>query len=253
MSVSRSKPLDKLSRVRPLNSIFHPALFCSLLGQFAIHLGTMVFAVHTAKKHLPPDYTPDLDGLFKPGILNTVVFLVSGVQQVTVFFVNLQGRPFMTGVTENRPLLYSLVATFILTFMFASETVPGLNRYFQLVPFPDEGFRTFILTILAMDLIATFTLDRFMKFCFAREILIAGWEETTMKDAFSLGKTFAVIGLLMYSFMGNSEQWDVLLEMEMNMTMNATDEVDVMGGLEQCVGAACETFQASAEAIRDEF
>lgn len=214
MSVSRSKPLDKLSSVRPLNSIFHPALFCSLLGQFAIHLGTMVLAVHTAKKHLPPDYEPELDGQFKPGILNTVVFLVSSVQQVTVFFVNLQGRPFMTGVTENKPLLWSLAATFILTFMFASETVPGLNRYFQLVSFPDEAFRTFILTILAMDLVATFVLDRCMKFLFCRDILIAGFENTSRQDIFSLLKTFAMIGMLMHFLMGNSTSWDILIEME---------------------------------------
>jgi len=53
--------------------------------------------------------------------------LVSGVQQVTVFVVNLQGRPFMTGVTENRPLLWSLMMTFVLVFMFASESVPAMN------------------------------------------------------------------------------------------------------------------------------
>ena len=254
MSVSRSKPLDKLSTVRPLNSIFHPALFCSLLGQFGVHLFTMVFAVQTAKKHLPPDYEPDLDGQFQPGILNTVVFLISSVQQVTVFFVNLQGRPFMTGVTENRPLLWSLASTFILTFMFASETVPGLNRYFQLVPFPDESFRNFILTILGLDLLATFVLDRAMKFIFCREILAAGWENTSMSDVFSFVKTFGIIGFLMYSLMGNSEQWDILLEMEQNMTMNMTEGIDGLAeGAEQCVGAACEAVQATADAMRDEF
>jgi cation-transporting ATPase 13A1 len=119
MSVSRSKPLNKLSRVRPLNSIFHPALFCSLLGQFAIHITTMVLAARLAKQNLGPDYAPDLDGHFQPGILNTVVFLVNSVQQVTVYAVNLQGRPFMTGLSENRSLLWSLAGTFILTFMFA--------------------------------------------------------------------------------------------------------------------------------------
>ena len=53
MSVSRSKPLDRLSRVRPLISIFHPALFISLLGQFAVHMTTMMIAVYYAKQHLP--------------------------------------------------------------------------------------------------------------------------------------------------------------------------------------------------------
>lgn len=248
MSVSRSKPLDKLSRVRPLTSIFHPALFISLLGQFSIHLTTMLVAVYNAKKHLPPDYEPDLDGRFKPGILNTVVFLVSSVQQVTVFVVNLQGRPFMTGVTENTPLLWSLVSTFLLTFMFASETVPGLNRYFQLVSFPDEAFRDFILTILAMDLGACFVWDRLMKFSFARDILYASFEGTSKKDVFTLVRTFVIIGILMYSFMGNSESWDLLIEMEMNLTaaLNETES-----------GGAWETLQTvaneSVQAVRDEF
>ena len=255
MSVSRSRPLDKLSSVRPLTSIFHPALFCSLLAQFAVHLGTLYAAVSTAKSHLPPDYDAELDGTFKPGILNTVVFLVSSVQQVTVFFVNLQGRPFMTGVTENRPLLWSLTATFVLTFMFASESVPGLNRYFQLVPFPDEGFRNFILTILAMDLVATFLLDRLMKFIFCRDILIAGFAETSMKDVWSLLKTFAFIGFIMHAFMGNSDQWDLMLELDRNATLNMTDESDIdvaTSVLEACVGAACESVQAVSDAVREE-
>lgn len=33
ITISRSKPIDKLSPVRPLTSIFHPALFLSILGQ----------------------------------------------------------------------------------------------------------------------------------------------------------------------------------------------------------------------------
>merc|ERR1712238_394754 len=76
MSVSRSKPLDRLSNVRPLTSIFHPAMFISLLGQFAVHLATMYTATREAKKHMPEDFKVNLDGEFTPGILNSVVFLV---------------------------------------------------------------------------------------------------------------------------------------------------------------------------------
>merc|ERR1712137_1197249 len=103
----------------------------------------MIYAITQAKAYRDDDHVVDLDGEFKPSLLNSVVFLVSCVQQVAVFVVNLQGRPFMTGLTENRPLLYSLIATFILTFMFASETVPSLNKYMQLVPFPSDDFRNF--------------------------------------------------------------------------------------------------------------
>lgn len=244
MSVSRSKPLDKLSKVRPLSSIFHPASFISLLGQFAIHLVTMVVAVRAAKTYLPPDYQAELDGQFKPGILNTVVFLVSNVQQVTVFFVNLQGRPFMTGITENRPLLWSLAGTFILTFMFASESVPEMNRYFQLVPFPDEGFRSFILIILVMDLVGTFAFDRLMKFFFARDILIASVQGTRAKDVMALVRTFAIIGFLMYQFLGNKEQWDELIAME-EALMNGINATNAT----QCGGGVCEVLNATAKAV----
>ena len=259
MSVSRSKPLDKLSRVRPLTSIFHPALFISLLGQFAIHLATMVLAVGAAKRHLPPDHEVELDGEFKPGILNTVVFLVSNVQQVTVFVVNLQGRPFMTGLTENRPLLWSLLATFILTFMFAGESVPGLNKYFQLVPFPDDIFRDFILRILVIDVVASFVLDRAMKFIFCPKILFASVEGTTLTDVMKLGRTVAVIGFLMYTFLGNDEQWEELLreearlaELAANETAGNTTAEAIAVAAEACVGAACDAAMVAAGA-NDEF
>jgi len=263
MSVSRSKPLDRLSKVRPLTSIFHPSLFISLLGQFAIHLATMVIAVQRAKGHLEPDYEPNLDGTFKPGILNTVVFLVSGVQQVTVFVVNLQGRPFMTGVTENRPLLYSLLMTFILVFMFASESVPAMNRYFQLIPFPDEATRDFIVTILVIDLVATYSFDILMKFIFARDILIASFKETTWSDIFKIARTFAFICFLMYTFLGSDEQWEemerVMAELDVNYGFeNATDPVEgAADTIKDCVGDVCEAVAGVVEnitnAIHDEF
>lgn len=260
MSVSRSKPLDKLSKVKPLTSIFHPALFLSLLGQFCIHLFTMIVATQAAKNELPPDYVADLDGIFKPGILNTVVFLVSNVQQVTVFVVNLQGRPFMTGLTENRPLLWSLLATFILTFMFASETVPGLNKYFQLVPFPDDAFRDFILKILLVDVTVSFCFDRLMKFIFCPKILFASVEGTSVYDVMRLGRTIAVIGFLMFTFLGNDDQWEELLleearlaELALNETAdNDTIAEAVVEGAKACVGAACNAA-ATATGVHDEF
>jgi cation-transporting ATPase 13A1 len=258
MSVSRAKPLDKLSSVKPLTSIFHPSLFLSLLGQFGVHLVTMMWAVHRAKQYLDPDHKVDLDGEFKPGILNSVVFLVSNVQQVTVFVVNLQGRPFMTGLTENRPLLWSLLATFILTFMFASETVPGLNKYFQLVPFPSDEFRDFILKILVGDVAISFLFDRAMKALFCPQILRASVEGTTMNDVWHLCRTIIVIGFLMNMFLGNSEQWEELLEQERLAALNDTDVngEDLKTALNHvvnaCVGSHCNDDLNSVQ-LSDEF
>ncbi|KAL3924764.1 MAG: hypothetical protein SGILL_000846 [Bacillariaceae sp.] len=224
-------------------------------------LSTMMTAVHFAKQNLPPDHEVDLDGQFQPGILNTVVFLVSNVQQVTVFVVNLQGRPFMTGLTENRPLLWSLVCTFILTFMFASESVPSLNRYFQLVPFPDETFRDFILKLLVGDVCATFLWDRFMKFLFCPNILFASLKGTTVSDVLGLGRTIGVIFFVMYTFLGNEDTWDELMlqegrleELGINGT-NITNATDVLDNVTECVGEGCATVlnESLAAAAHDEF
>jgi len=260
MSVSRSQPLDRLSAVRPLTSIFHPAMFLSLLGQFSIHMTTMVLAVRSAKALLADDHKVDLDGTFKPGLLNTVVFLVSNVQQVTVFVVNLQGRPFMTGLTENRPLLWSLLATFILTFMFASETVPKLNKYFQLVPFPDEVFRDWILKILVIDVAGSFLLDRLLKFIFCPHILLASVKGTTLRDVLGVVRTFVVIGFFMYAFLGNEDQWDQLMmsegrfeELGINVTdMNMTNAT-VESVIKNMAAAVDAVVSAAGDGAADEF
>uniref|UniRef100_A0A7S2NT13 P-type ATPase A domain-containing protein n=1 Tax=Leptocylindrus danicus TaxID=163516 RepID=A0A7S2NT13_9STRA len=243
MSVSRSKPLNQLSPVRPLTSIFHPSLFCSLLLQFVVHLSTMIYAITQAKAYRDDDHVVDLDGEFKPSLLNSVVFLVSCVQQVAVFVVNLQGRPFMTGLTENRPLLWSLIATFVLVFMFASESVPSLNKYMQLVPFPDEDFRNFILTILAADVISCLVLDRLMKLIFAPKILWASMQGTTAKDVMAIARTIGIILAVIYMLVGDNEQWEELMREEGRLDElgeNVTDAVaDVVADVvaETVVGA----------------
>ncbi|CAM9823752.1 unnamed protein product, partial [Sphacelaria rigidula] len=198
VTISRSKPLDKLSCVRPITSFFHPALFFSILGQFALHMGCMVYAVARSKEHLDDDYHPDLDGEFAPNMINSVVFLVGAVQQVSVFVVNLKGRPFMGGLSQNRPLLYSLAATFALTFMAASETIPRLNKWLQLEPLPDDSFRNAMLIVLVLDIVAAFIWDRLMLLFFAPKILMASFEDTTWKDAINYLRVMSICAVVIY-------------------------------------------------------
>jgi manganese-transporting P-type ATPase len=95
---------------------------------------------------------------------------------VSVFVVNLKGPPFMSGLNDNSPLLYSLAITFVLTFVLATEMIPQLNKFLQLVPFPTPGFRNFVLTILAADIGCAFMWDRLMTFIFAPRVLRASLE-----------------------------------------------------------------------------
>ncbi len=200
ITISFTKPLKDLSSVRPFTSVFHPALFSSMVGQFCLHLGTMMYAVKRSKEYLPADFDPDLEGEFKPNIINGVVFLVGSVQEVSVFVCNVKGPPFMSSLMENRPLLYSLAASFALVFMCASETIPRLNKWLQLEPFPDSAFRTEILVCLGLDVGAALVWDRLMLLVFAPKVFYASFEGLSTKHMFQVIKVVFVCGVLIWWF-----------------------------------------------------
>jgi manganese-transporting P-type ATPase len=213
VTISRSKPLDQLSPVRPLKSIFHPSLFISLLGQFAMHILTMYLLVKEAKTYLPSDYSINLDKEFKPNAVNSVVFLVTAVQQVSVFVVNLKGPPFMGGLTENTPLLWSLVITFVGTFLCASESIPQLNSGLQLEPFPSVAFRNTVLVFLTMDVICAFLWDRLLLGIFAYPVLKASLESTTRKEMIAIARVILIVSALVY-WLATQDYTELMAELE---------------------------------------
>eukprot|EP00928_Gymnodinium_smaydae_P014577 TRINITY_DN15366_c1_g1_i1.p1 TRINITY_DN15366_c1_g1~~TRINITY_DN15366_c1_g1_i1.p1 ORF type:complete len:1530 (-),score=419.39 TRINITY_DN15366_c1_g1_i1:49-4638(-) len=63
IAFSYARPCDKMHPVRPLRSLFHPAVFVSLFGQAAIHLGCLVFATSMAREAMDPNSEVRKDGL----------------------------------------------------------------------------------------------------------------------------------------------------------------------------------------------
>merc|ERR1719359_957612 len=49
LAFSFARPVDRMHKVRPISSVFHPSAFLSMLGQLAIHLGCMVYIAGLAK------------------------------------------------------------------------------------------------------------------------------------------------------------------------------------------------------------
>ena len=181
--ISRGTPPATLSSKRPTSNLFHPSTVISIILQMAVHMASIVVAVSMAKESSPPmvltnsaitnstnstgtDEIIDGDSPFAPSLLNSVVFLVSCAMQVSSFAVNHRGRPFMQGLTENRGLLFCLLALSGITWISALEVSPEWNSFFELVPFPTAEFRWMMIAIMAFDCVGAWVLDRLICLAF---------------------------------------------------------------------------------------
>ena len=196
IAFSFAKPLDRLSHVLPLSSIFHPALILSVLGQLLIHASCMLYALRLARAHMGEAEVREViklqkqaDKLYeagdeeaaskahKPNLLNTVVWLVETAQQVAVMLVNYKGRPWMKGATENPGLLYSLALCVAGVVVAAWELVPQLNEYLGLIALPSDEARYELLALLAVTLLGSFVWDRLCLAIFAPRLFAAQLKE----------------------------------------------------------------------------
>ena len=73
--VSRAKPLEDLSEARPFSSLFMPGVAFSILGQFAVHLASLITITSAAQQFDRSDEDKNPEGEFKPNVLNSCVYL----------------------------------------------------------------------------------------------------------------------------------------------------------------------------------
>ena len=243
LAFSYSTPIDKMSPVRPIKSLFHPAIFISMLGQAVIHLVCMVYAVRLATETMgpkklaevvafnkavragedvstgDPDEEPDpwaeMASLwakpFMPNLMNTVIFLVETAQIMAILLVNYKGRPWMKGVIENHALCLSLFITIAALIVCAWGVSPQLNTLIHLEEFPDDAFRWQVIALVMVSLFGTFIWDRIITSIFAPEIFKAMMDEakqTSIADVVPVFTTmFKVIAGVSIFASGNPIIW----------------------------------------------
>ncbi len=162
--LTRSQPISKLSSKRPQPNILNLYLLSSVLLQFGIHIFTLVNVMSEANRYSFP-HKISHKAEFSPSIVNTAVYLLSLVMQVSTFVVNYQGRPFRESLMENKNLRNSLLAVSGIAIFAALEVMPEFNEWLQLVPMP-PSFQYKLISLLCLDFFGCLIAERTAHFLF---------------------------------------------------------------------------------------
>ncbi|RAR09727.1 cation-transporting ATPase 4 [Stemphylium lycopersici] len=159
LSISRAKTVEALSKERPQHNIFNTYIIGSVLGQFAIHIITLIYVSQYVQRVEPKDPNPDLEKEFEPSLLNSAIYLLQLIQQISTFAINYQGRPFRESIRENKGMYWGLISVSGVAFSCATEFIPELNEKLKLVPFTTD-FKVMITSIMAFDFIACYIIEK---------------------------------------------------------------------------------------------
>jgi cation-transporting ATPase 13A1 len=165
LSISKGTPIQKLSKKRPQNGIFNIYIMGSILGQFAVHIVTLIYITGEIYKLEPREPQVDLEKEFKPSLLNTGIFLLQLAQQVSTFAVNYQGQPFKESIKDNKGMYYGLLSVSALALAGSTEFLPELNEAMKFVPM-STVFKTKLTLTLILDLGVSWAIELVLKYFF---------------------------------------------------------------------------------------
>ncbi|GFE55549.1 cation-transporting ATPase [Babesia ovis] len=159
MSLSRSKPAQTQSTKRPEESIFKRSNFTSFVLQCCLHVAVIMRLWSLGKSGRSPDYVSNLDMPFEPNLVNTVVFYGCFIVNISGFFANYQGYPYMESLTDNKFVYRPLVIATCFILVLACDICRPLGNYFSLVAMPGHLIRLQVISLLALDLTASFCIE----------------------------------------------------------------------------------------------
>lgn len=108
----------------------------------------------------------DLEKEFEPSLLNSAIYLLQLIQQISTFAINYQGRPFREGIRENRGMYWGLVLVSGVAFSCATEFIPEINEKLKLVPFTSE-FKFMLTSLMVLDFLGCWVIEKGLKWGFS--------------------------------------------------------------------------------------
>ena len=137
-----------------------------MLGQFAIHIVTLIYLSNYVERTEPRKPDVDLEGDFEPSLLNSAVYLLQLIQQISTFAINYQGRPFREGIRENRSMYWGLVGVSLIAFSCSTEFIPEINEKLKLVPFSTD-FKITMTAVMIIDYVGCYIVEKVLKAAFS--------------------------------------------------------------------------------------
>lgn len=95
-------------------------------------------------------------------MLNSAVYLLQLIQQISTFAINYQGRPFREGIRENRSMYWGLVFVSAIAFSCSTEFIPEINTKLRLVPFSTD-FKMTMTAIMLLDYAGCWIVEKVLK------------------------------------------------------------------------------------------
>jgi len=162
------QPVEALSKERPQNNIWNWYIIPSVLAQFAVHIATLMYITHYVHRFEEREDRAkiDLEREFKPSLLNSAIYLLQLIQQISTFSINYIGRPFRESIRENKSMYWGLVAVAGIAFSCATEFVPEINGWLKLVPFTTQ-FKVEMTAVMILDYAASWAVERGLKMAFS--------------------------------------------------------------------------------------
>lgn len=107
-----------------------------------------------------------MEAEFQPSLLNTAVYLLQLIQQISTFAVNYQGRPFRESLSENRGMFWGIIGVTGIAFSCSTKFIPELNEQMKLVDFSPE-FSTTLTTVMVLDYVGCWSIEVVLKWLFS--------------------------------------------------------------------------------------
>ena len=108
----------------------------------------------------------DLEGEFEPSLLNSAIYLLQLIQQISTFAINYQGRPFRESISENKGMYWGLILVSGVAFSCSTEFIPELNEKLKLVKF-DVAFKITMTIVMVLDFLGCWVVEKGLKVAFS--------------------------------------------------------------------------------------